>query len=78
MVLGARIKLQLFEAIYGLNRFDGSDPELFMAHGTADVNPATPFQKPLKCRQFMILWGFTTNWLPWKGKAMAPERYRGR
>ena len=42
---GSKIKLELFEAIYGLNRFDSGDPELFMAHGTDDVNPSTPFSE---------------------------------
>ena len=42
---GSKIALDLFEAIYGLNRFDSGDPELFMAHGTDDVNPGTPFSE---------------------------------
>jgi len=33
---GGNVKLELFESVYGLNRFDSSDPELFIAHGTND------------------------------------------
>ena len=40
---GSNIKLDLFEAIYGLNRYDSNDPELFIAHGTLD--PAVLFSE---------------------------------
>ena len=30
---GSKIKLDVFEAVYGFDRFDADDPELFMAHG---------------------------------------------
>lgn len=40
---GANIKLELLESVYGLYRYDSNDPELFMAHGTDDINPSTPF-----------------------------------
>ena len=33
---GGNVKLDLFESIYGMNRFDSNDPELFIAHGTED------------------------------------------
>ena len=42
---GADVKLELYEAIYGINLYDMNDPELFMAHGTMDVNPSTPFSE---------------------------------
>lgn len=40
---GSKIKLDVFELVYGLNRFDNSDPELFMAHGTA-MDRVTPYE----------------------------------
>lgn len=33
---GGNVKLDLYESIYGVNRFDSNDPELFIAHGTED------------------------------------------
>ncbi len=47
---GSNIKLDVFEAVYGLNqydRYDGSDPELFMGHGTAE-DPVTPYAEALE------------------------------
>lgn len=40
---GSNIKMELFESVYGLYRYDTNDPELFMAHGTNDINPSTPY-----------------------------------
>jgi len=42
---GSNIKLEVFESVYGLYRYDGDDPELFLAHGDNDVNPSTPFSE---------------------------------
>ena len=39
---GSPVKLNLFEAVYGLNRYDRNDPELFMAHGT-EYDRVTPY-----------------------------------
>lgn len=33
---GSTVKLELFESVYGFDRFDSDDPELFIAHGTLD------------------------------------------
>lgn len=33
---GGNVKLELFEQVYGLSRYDISDPELFIVHGTED------------------------------------------
>jgi predicted esterase len=41
---GSNVKLELFEAIYGMDRYDSNDPELFMAHGTGE-DPVTPFSE---------------------------------
>lgn len=42
---GSNVKLELYETIYGVNKYDSNDPELFMAHGTMDINPSTPFSE---------------------------------
>jgi acetyl esterase/lipase len=42
---GSNIKLELFEDVYGLYLYDTNDPELFMAHGSNDVNPSTPYSE---------------------------------
>lgn len=42
---GSNAKLELFEAVYGIDPYDSNDPELFMAHGTRDINPSTPFSE---------------------------------
>ena len=65
---GAKIKLELFEAIYGLNRFDDSDPELFMAHGTDDVNPATPFSEAAEVQAIYDPLGVHNELVPLEGK----------
>ncbi len=44
---GSNIKLDLFEAVYGLNRYDSNDPELFMAHGDQN-DPVTPYEEALE------------------------------
>lgn len=45
---GSNIKLELFEMSYGLNRYDSDDPDLFMAHGTNDRNPNTPYSEAIE------------------------------
>ncbi|WP_205597676.1 prolyl oligopeptidase family serine peptidase [Paraferrimonas sp. SM1919] len=44
---GSNIKLDVFEGVYGINRYDSNDPELFMAHGTAE-DPVTPYAEALE------------------------------
>jgi predicted esterase len=47
---GSNIKLDVFEAVYELSqydRYDSSDPELFMGHGTAE-DPVTPYEEALE------------------------------
>ncbi|WP_338166712.1 alpha/beta hydrolase [Vibrio sp. 10N] len=44
---GSNIKLDLFENVYGLNRYDSNDPELFMAHGTEN-DPVTPYSEAVE------------------------------
>ena len=47
---GSNIKLDVFESVYELNqynRYDSSDPELFMGHGTAQ-DLVTPYEEALE------------------------------
>ena len=47
---GSNAKLDLFEGVYELeqyDRYDSSDPELFMAHGTAP-DRVTPYDEALE------------------------------
>lgn len=42
---GSTNKLDLFEGVYGIDPYDADDPELFLAHGTADQNASTPYSE---------------------------------
>ncbi len=44
---GSNIKLDVFESVYELNRYDSTDPELFMAHGDQN-DPVTPYEEALE------------------------------
>lgn len=44
---GSNVKLDLFENVYGLNRYDTNDPELFMAHGT-EYDAVTPYAEAVE------------------------------
>ena len=47
---GSNAKMDLFEAVYGLeqyDRYDSADPELFLGHGTAN-DPVTPYEEALE------------------------------
>ena len=43
---GSKVKLDVFEAVYGVERYDAGDPELFMAHGDGN-DPVTPYEGAL-------------------------------
>ena len=43
---GSKVKLDVFEAVYGVERYDTGDPELFMAHGDGN-DPVTPYEGAL-------------------------------
>ena len=43
---GSKKKLDVFEAVYGFDRYDVDDPELFMAHGDGN-DPVTPYEGAL-------------------------------
>ena len=38
--------MDVFEAVYGFDRYDVDDPELFMAHGDGN-DPVTPYEGAL-------------------------------
>ena len=65
---GSNIKLELFEAVYGLNRHDIYDPELFMAHGTDDVNPSTPFFEATELQGIYDSLGVYSELIPLEGE----------
>ena len=44
---GSNIKLDVFEGVYDLNRYDSNDPELFMAHGD-QYDAVTPYEEALE------------------------------
>ncbi len=64
---GANIKLELLEAIYGINAYDMNDPELFMAHGTMDVNPSTPFSEATELKGIYDSLGIYNELVPLEG-----------
>jgi len=47
---GSNIKLDVFEAVYGLYQYDSNDPELFMAHGD-QYDPVTPYEEALELQE---------------------------
>lgn len=64
---GADVKLELYESVYGLNRYDSNDPELFMAHGTMDVNPSTPFSEATELEGIYDSLGIYNELVPLEG-----------
>ena len=47
---GSKIKLDVYEAVYGTDRYDVEDPELFMAHGDGH-DPVTPYEGALALQE---------------------------
>ncbi|MCG9627313.1 alpha/beta hydrolase [Vibrio mediterranei] len=47
MVSAESTYLVLVENVYGLNRYDSNDPELFMTHGTEN-DPITPYSEAVE------------------------------
>ena len=64
---GSNVKLELFEAIYGLNQYDNNDPELFMAHGTDDANPTTTFSEATELKDIYDALGIYNELVPLEG-----------
>lgn len=60
---GSNIKLDVFEAVYGLEQYDRygpDDPELFMGHGTAE-DPVTPYEEALELQGIYDSLGIHSN-----------------
>lgn len=47
---GSSVKIDLYEAVYGVNLYDSYDPELFMAHGT-ERDLVTPYSEALEFQE---------------------------
>ncbi|MGB2507623.1 MAG: alpha/beta hydrolase, partial [Candidatus Poseidoniaceae archaeon] len=43
---GSNVKIELYNTVYGVDRYDANDPELFMAHGDGN-DPVTPYEGAL-------------------------------
>lgn len=65
---GSNVKLDLFESIYGLNLYDSNDPELFMAHGTMDINPTTTFAEATELQEIYDSIGIYNELVPLEGE----------
>ena len=64
---GANVKLELYEAIFGKDPYDSNDPELFMAHGTMDINPSTPFSEATELKDIYDSLGIYNELVPLEG-----------
>ena len=64
---GADVKIELYEAIYGVSLYDNNDPELFMAHGTIDANPSTPFSEATEIKDTYDILGIYNELIPLEG-----------
>ena len=64
---GADVKIELYEAIYGVSLYDINDPELFMAHGTMDANPSTPFSEATDLKDTYEFLGIYNELIPLDG-----------
>jgi acetyl esterase/lipase len=65
---GSNVKLEVFEGVYGLNRYDAGDPELLLAHGTNDINASTPFSEATELKDIYDPLGVHVELLPLEGK----------
>ena len=65
---GSNIKLEVFEMVYGTDRYDSSDPELFMAHGTDDRNPVTAFSEATELQDIYDSLGIYNELVPLEGQ----------
>lgn len=65
---GSTTKLDLFQGIYGVDPFDAGDPELFLAHGTEDQNPSTPYTESEEFQAIYEDLGIHSELVPLEGK----------
>lgn len=64
---GSKIKLDVFEAVYGVDPYDVNDPELFMAHGDAE-DPVTPYEGSLALQEIYDSLGIHNELVTLEGK----------
>lgn len=64
---GSNVKLELFESVFGLDRYDSSDPELLTLHGTLDPNPSTPFTEATELNNIYNSLGVYNECIPLEG-----------
>ena len=65
---GSNVKLELFESVYGESRYDSNYPELFMAHGTDDINPTTTFSEATELEGIYDSLGIYNELVPLEGE----------
>ena len=65
---GSTNKLDLFQGVYGQDPFDAADPELFLAHGTDDQNPSTPFTESEEFQAIYDDLGIHSELVPLEGE----------
>lgn len=65
---GSNMKLELLEAVYGVDPYDANDPELFMAHGTDDQNPTTAFSEATELQEIYDSLGIYNELVPLDGE----------
>ena len=65
---GSNLKLDLFNSVYGVDRYDSDDPELFMAHGTDDRNPSTAYSEATELQGIFDSLGIYNQLVTLEGK----------
>ena len=63
---GSNVKVELYNSVYEVDRYDENDPELFMAHGDGN-DPVTPYEGALALQDIYDSLGFIANLLLLKG-----------
>ena len=64
---GSNIKLDVFEAVYGVDPYDANDPELFMAHGD-EYDPVTPYEGAIELQGIYDSLGIHNELVTLEGK----------
>lgn len=64
---GSNLKLDVFEAVYGLYQYDSDDPELFMAHGD-QYDPVTPYEEAIELQGIYDSLGIYAKLITLEGK----------
>ena len=65
---GSNLKLDLFNSVYDVDRYDSNDPELFMAHGTDDRNPSTAYSEATELQGIFDSLGIYNQLVTLEGK----------